>query len=327
MVAFVDVAKLAGVSTATVSRVLSGHPSVKEETRLRVEAACKTLNYRVSTAARSLRTAESRLVLAMVPDFSRPFYSDVLQGITHTAHENDYEVLVCETLELSAHERAFDRMLGTRMHDGAISMSPLDTQRIGSDEMRDMPAVACLETETNSRLPRVCINDRQAAKDAVLYLLSKGHRRIAMINGDADHLYAQLRRSGYLDALREAGLDERPAYVQNANGYDVALGELAARRLLAIDERPTAIFAASDLLAIGAIKAALSSGLEVPRDLAVVGFDDTPIAEIFEPALTTIAQPRRRIGEEAMRLLLHRIKGEMPESVTLPHALSVRRSA
>ena len=327
MVATVDVARLAGVSTATVSRVLNDHPSVRPETRLKVEQAMRALGFRVSGAERALATAETKLVLALIPNLAHTFFADVFRGIATTAHERGYEVLLCETDSYRAHERAFTSMLDSHRYDGAISMSPMDTQRLGSAELRGMPAVACLQSAPDASIPHVSIDDRRAAKDAVLYLLSKGHRRIAMINMGDGALFAALRQDGYRDALREAGLPERTDYVEFVDAIEYPLAELATRRLLALDEPPTAIFTVSDPLAVGAIKAALASGLKVPEDLAVVGFDDVPLASIFDPALTTMAQPRRVLGEQAMLMLLRRMKGESVPSVTLPHSLVIRRSA
>lgn len=327
MVAVADVARVAGVSTATVSRVLNGHPSVRGETRERVEAAMQALNYRVTIAARSLRTAQTRMVLALVPDFSNPYYAEIVRGLGACAREHDYELLLCDTGLSEARERAVAQMLTRHMYDGVVCMDPYTMQRMVSEEVRALPWVACSEFVPDAQIPHVSIDHRLAAKDAVLYLLAKGHRRIGLVNSDERYLYAQQRREGYRDALREAGLQERLDYIQIVGGIDHPLGELAARRLLALEQRPTALFAVADTLAVGAIKATLAAGLRVPEDLAVVGFDDVPLASIFEPSLTTVAQPRRELGEQAMRLLLRRIQGEQPASVTLPHTLVARRSA
>jgi DNA-binding LacI/PurR family transcriptional regulator len=327
MVAVADVARVAGVSTATVSRVLNRHPSVRDETRQRVEAAMQSLNYRVTIAARSLRTSQTRMVLALVPDFANPYYAEIVRGLGACAREHDYELLLCDTAFSEARERAVAQMLTRRMYDGVVCMDPYTTQRMVSEEVRALPWVACSEFVPDEQIPHVSIDHRVAAKDAVLYLLAKGHRRIALINSDERYLYAQQRRDGYRDALREAGLQEQPQYIQIVGGIDHPLGELAARRLLALEQPPSAVFAVSDTLAVGAIKATLAAGLQVPGDLAVVGFDDVPLASIFEPSLTTVAQPRRELGEQAMRLLLRRMKGELPPSLTLAHTLVARRSA
>jgi LacI family repressor for deo operon, udp, cdd, tsx, nupC, and nupG len=327
MVAVADVARVARVSTATVSRVLNRHPSVRVETRARVEAAMQSLNYRMTVAARSLRTAQTRMVLALVPDLSNPYYAEIVRGIGACAREHDYELLLSETGLSEARERAVAQMLTQHMCDGVVCMDPFTMQQMVSEEVRALPWVGCSEFVADEQIPHVSIDHRLAARDAVLYLLSKGHRRIALVNSDERYLYARQRHEGYRDALRDAGLEERADYVQVAGGIEHPLGELAARRLLALEQTPTAVFAVADTLAVGVIKAALASGRRVPEDLAVVGFDDVPLASIFEPALTTIAQPRRELGEQAMRLLLLRMKGEQPASMTLGHTLVARRSA
>jgi DNA-binding LacI/PurR family transcriptional regulator len=288
----------------------------------------QSLNYRVTVAARSLRTAQTRMVLALVPDFANPYYAEIVRGLGACAREHDYELLLCDTGLSEARERAVAQMLTQHMYDGVVSMDPFTTQQMVSEEVRALPWVACSEfVPDDAQIPHVSIDHRLAAKDAVLYLLAKGHRRIALINSDERYLYARQRRDGYRDALRDAGLHERPEYIQIVGGIEHPLGELAARRLLALEQAPSAVFAVSDTLAVGAIKATLAAGLRVPEDLAVVGFDDVPLASIFEPSLTTIAQPRRELGEQAMRLLLRRIKGERPASITLAHTLVARRSA
>lgn len=327
MVAVADVARAAGVSTATVSRVINRHPSVRDETRQRVEAAMQSLGYRLTVAARSLRTAQTRMVLALVPDVANPYYAEIVRGLGAAAREHDYELLLCDSGVSEARERAVARMLTRHMYDGVVCLDPYTTQRLVSEEVAGLPWVACSEFVPGGPIPHVSIDHRLAAKDAVLYLLGRGHRRIALINSDERYLYAQQRRDGYLEALREAGLAIRDDYLQVVGGIEHPLGELGVRRLLALDPPPTAVFAVSDTLAVGAIKAALASGRQVPGDLAVVGFDDVPLASIFEPSLTTVGQPRHALGRQAMQVLLQRMAGEPAASVTLAHTLVVRQSA
>ena len=267
MVGVADVARIAGVSTATVSRVLNGHPSVRGTTRARVEAAMQSLNYRVSVAARSLRTAQTRMVLALVPDFANPYYAEIVRGLGACAREHDYELLLCDTGSSEARERAVAQMLTHHMYDGVICMDPFTSQQMVTEEVRTLPWVACSEFVPDEQIPHVSIDHRLAAKDAVLYLLAKGHRRIALINSDERYLYARQRRDGYRDALRDAGLQERPEYIQIVGGIEHPLGELAARRLLALEQPPSAVFAVSDTLAVGAIKATLAAGIARARRL------------------------------------------------------------
>ena len=174
MVAVVDVAREAGVSTATVSRVLNGHPSVREQTRQRVEAAVRSLNYRVTVAARSLRTARTRMVLALVPDFANAYYAEIVRGLGACAREHDYELLLCDTGLSAARERAVAQMLTRHFYDGVVCMDPYATQQLVSDEVRELPWVACSEFVPDGQIPHVSIDHRLAAKDAVLYLLGKG---------------------------------------------------------------------------------------------------------------------------------------------------------
>src|SRR5262252_9435879 len=171
MVAVADVARVAGVSTATVSRVLNGHPSVRDATRARVEAAMQSLNYRVTIAARSLRTAQTRMVLALVPDFANPYYAEIVRGLGAAAREHDYELLLCDTGISEAREHAVAQMLTRHMYDGVVCMDPYTTQRMVSEEVRDLPWVACSEFVPDEKIPYVSIDHRLAAKDAVLYLL------------------------------------------------------------------------------------------------------------------------------------------------------------
>lgn len=322
-----DVARHAGVSTATVSRVLNGVALVRAETKSKVELSIAALGYRISETARSLATSASRQILVLVPDFSNPYYGEIVRGIESVAREHGYHVLLSDTHADNARERTYVQLLGLQMADGVVCLDPVTIRRLVSEGIDSFPWVACSEFLPEADIPYVSIDHRQAAKDAVLYLLSRGHKNIGFVNSDERFLYAQQRREGYEDALREAGLEVRGDYIQAVGGIDYPLGELAARRFLALNERPTAIFAVSDTLAIGVMKAAFRAGLRIPEDLAVVGFDDVPVAEMFEPSITTIAQPMYALGQRAFSLLLQRIKGENPQSEVLPHRMVLRQSA
>ena len=319
-----DVARRAKVSTATVSRVLNKHPSVSTATRTRVEAVIKKISYRVDVSARLLRNSKTRLVLALVPDLSNPFYAEVLRGMSMVARQFDYELLLCETMVDEARERAFVQMLTSRLYDGVICMDPFTTQRLVSEQVKDLPWVACSEFVQGDTVPHVSIDHKQAAIDAVRYLQAKGHTRIALVNSDEKYLYAKARRAGYEEAMARS---LRKSYIQTVGGVDFGLGEQAAAKLLALAKPPSAIVAVSDTLAMGAIKACRAAGLKVPHDMAVIGFDDIPLARIFEPSLTTIAQPKAELGARAMHLLLARFQGQYPASETLAHQLIERESA
>ncbi len=317
------VAALAGVSTATVSRVLNQSKPVNAQTRERVEAAVAQLSYRANPFARSLISGESRLILVVVPDMANPFFAEIVQGIESVMRRHGYNIV----LSLAAGEGPLDPVYD-RLTDGVISMAHAHSQRSGADgtARRDIPWVACSEVVTGSDMPYVSIDHRQAALDAVQYLLNRGHRRIALITAAEDYAWAQQRRLGYETAMQRAGLAVDPAFIRVASGTDYGDGSAAAGGLMTLPEPPTAVFAVADTLAIGAIKAFRRAGRRVPEDIAVVGFDNVPLAQVFEPGLTTIAQPMRELGAAAAELLLDSLAGRRPTPRVLPHALVVRDS-
>lgn len=325
-----DVAARAGVSIATVSRVLNNSKPVGPEARRRVEEAIDALGYRANAFGRSLASARSRLLLVLVPDFGNPFYAQILQGVASVARREDYRLLLADPGDAGrgepAHATALDALHG-RLADGVISLAHLDERAETLEALRDLPWVACSEFVPDSGVPYVSIDHRQAAIDAVQYLLNRGHRRIALITADETYRWARQRRDGYVLALERAGLALDPDLVRTALGTEYALGAQAAGGLLTLREAPTAVFAVADTLAIGAIKALRRAGLRVPQDVAVVGFDNVPLAEVFEPGLTTIAQPMRELGVAAAEMLLERLAGGQPRSRNLAHTLVVRESA
>ena len=319
------VAELAGVSIATVSRVLNKSKPVNDTTRLRVEAAVEALGFRANPFGRSLAKAESGLLLVLVPDFSNPFYAQILKGAESMARRRGYKILLADD-PISWGEGGQQVDAGYfRLVDGVISLTHLEQNPALVESLRGLPWVAC--SEFHAGVPHVSIDHRQAAIDAVQYLLNQGHRRIGLITADETYLWAQQRREGYELALTRAGIALEARLVGTAADTDYESGSQAAGGLLALVEPPTAVFAVSDTLAIGAIKAFRRAGRRVPTDIAVVGFDDLPLSAVFEPGLTTIAQPMRELGEVATELLLECLAGGMPASRTLPHRLVLRESA
>jgi DNA-binding LacI/PurR family transcriptional regulator len=329
------------VSVATVSRVLNGHANVRRETRERVLAEIASSGYRVNELARNLRTAESRLLLTMVPDFGNPFYAEIVRGIDAVARQHGYFMLLCDTGADEGRERGYFDLLRRRRADGAICLDPATVQQalaaaLAAESAAEsaagsalLPWVACCEFDPAVGVPYVGIDNYRAAGDAVRHLIARGRRRIALINSDEQYLYARQRRDGYLHALREAGLDARDAWRVNVHCLDYDAGAQAAAALMRDACAPDAIFAVSDTLAVGVINGLRGAGRRVPDDVAVVGFDDLALSAQIDPPLTTIAQPMRELGETAARLLLQRladpradVRGEL-----LPHRLVVRASA
>jgi DNA-binding LacI/PurR family transcriptional regulator len=324
-----DVAARAEVSVATVSRVLNGHTNVRPATRERVLMAIAASGYRVNELARNLRTEQSRLLLAMVPDFGNPFYAEIVRGIDSVAREHDYFMLLCDTGADPGRERNYFDLLRRRRADGAICLDPAAAQRAFAEESAALPWVSCCEFDPELGVPYVGIDNHRAAGDAVRHLLACARRRIALINSEGKYLYAHQREKGYLDALHEAGIAPDPRWQLEVGGLDYEAGARAALALMQSSEPPNAIFAVSDTLAIGVIAGLRASGRRVPEDVAVIGFDDISLAAQIDPPLTTIAQPMRELGETAARLVLSRLAnaGKAVPGVLLPHRLVVRRSA
>ncbi|CAH2914072.1 MAG: Transcriptional regulator KPN_00542, LacI family [uncultured Paraburkholderia sp.] len=326
------VARQAGVSVATVSRVLNAHENVRPATRDKVLAAIDASGYRVNELARNLRTAESRLLLTMVPDFGNPFYAEIVRGIDSVARQHGYFMLLCDTGADAGRERSYFDLLRRRRADGAICLDPATIQQALGEASSALPWVACCEFDPSMGVPYVGIDNYRAAGDAVRHLLARGHRRITLINSDIDYLYARQRQQGYLDALTEAGITPLDGWRMNLNSLDYEAGTSAAAVLMqtthAQNAAPTAIFAVSDTLATGVLHGLRSIGKRVPDDVAVVGFDDISIASQVDPPLTTIAQPMRELGETAARLLLQRLANPLANvpGVLLPHRLVIRES-
>lgn len=322
-----EVARLAGVSIATVSRVMNNSKPVRAETRQRVERAIATVGYRGGDVTRAQAMAHSRLLMVLVPDFANPFYAQILQGAESVTRGAGYKLVLTDAASSDAvHQTALDALYN-RLADGVINLAHLDDDPALHAALRDMPWVNCSEFVPEAGLPYVSIDHRQAAIDAVQFLLNRGHQRIGLICADETFRWARLRHDGYALAIERAGLTVDPQLVRIAHDLDYEAGAQAVGGLLALQEPPTAVFAVSDTLAIGAIKALRRAGKRVPDDIAVVGFDDLPVSAVFEPALTTVGQPMRELGARAAEILLARLSGEQPTSRILPHQLVVRDSA
>jgi LacI family repressor for deo operon, udp, cdd, tsx, nupC, and nupG len=323
------VALHAGVSVATVSRVMNDMDGVRPGTRDKVMASVTALGYRMNHLARNLRTAASRLLLTMVPDVGNPFYSEIVRGIDSVAREHGYFVMLCDTGAEAGRESAYFDLLRTHRADGAICLDPDTVQHALANESDTLPWVACCEFDPGIAVPYVGVDNYHAAGDAVRHLIARGHTRIGLINSDQRYRYARERQRGYLDALQAAGLQARPEWRRQVDSLDYDAGKHATLQMMAQPEAPSAVFAVSDTLAIGALSALRQLNKRVPEEVAVVGFDDIAIAAQTWPALTTIAQPMRALGETAAQLLLQRLAD--PEAtvqgVLLPHQLVQRESS
>ncbi|GAB3115392.1 LacI family transcriptional regulator [Aestuariicella hydrocarbonica] len=330
MVTIKDVAKLAGVSIATVSRTLSKPESVAESTRKTVMAAVQKSGYVTNSLASNFRRRRTNNVVVLVPDISNPFFAAVIQGIEFKAAEAGYRILLGDTQQSREREQAYVQLVPQRQADGLICLGqdmPLEQEPNGKQPEAAFPVVMACEYAGPLKVPSVVINNTRAAREMMEYLLSLGHKRIGYINGPQGSSLCAQRLSGYQEALTAAGLPVKPALIEEGD-YSLATGYAATRRLLKQRSKPTALFCASDEMAIGAMHAARDLGLDIPGELSIAGFDDIDAAAYCYPPLTTVRQPRSEIGQMAMALMLESLADEptLPRQVILPHQLVVRAS-
>lgn len=320
-----DVAARAGVSVKTVSRVLNDHPYVREETRRKVDAAMRALDFKPSIAARILSGAKSNQ-LALIYDNHSPYYMHQIQsGCWQRCHEEGIRLLAQPVVVTDADVGEQVRGLVTETHvDGIILSSPVTDcdPVLRALEAMKVPFVRISPGTNHALTSSVFMDDVQAADDMTSYLINLGHRRIAFIKGHPDHMASDDRMFGYRRALDRAGIAFEPQLVCEGE-FDFDSGCIAARQFFALSDRPSAIFAANDDMAAGVLAVAHDDGIEVPRDLSVVGFDDTTLSRTVWPPLTTIHQPMFELAFTATGLLL---SGEFAHR-RLPHRLVERASA
>jgi LacI family transcriptional regulator len=328
-----DVARLAGVSRAAVSHVLTNNMAVAipAETRERIQAAMRELGYIPDRSAQSLRTRKTYTIASIIPDITNPFYPAFQRGIQDVARQQAYDLVMYNTDGEAELERKCLQSVQEARVDGLIVvLFSLELDALQPLIERDISIVA-ISGPGMSDLPIDCVyvDNGIAARAAVDYLLAQGHRQIAMLAGVEENPPRLWRIQGYRAAL--AGhIPALPELLIEEGPFNEVGGYQGARTLLARSPRPTAIFAANDLMAIGAIKAIREAGLRVPDDIAVVGFDNISAAELVTPQLTTIAQAQEQMGRTAAELLFTRIAGEAPETprtIELPFELVVRESA
>lgn len=318
-----DVARIAGVSVTTVSRALAGSELVTAATRGRIAAAVERTGYVVNNVAANLRTQRSRQILAMVPSISNPFFSRVLLGLEEELGKRGFSLLVGNTGNAPNREADLARQLLTGNVDGLVLLTGRVPELLGPARLNRTRIVAISERIPNDPIATVGIDNGAAAGAIVGHLRELGHHGIAHIAGPAGNVLTAQRRAGYEQAL---GASARPVVV--GGDFTIASGEAAMGRLLRRGGRITAVFCSNDEMAIGAIKTAKAAGLRVPQDVSIAGFDDIEFAAAYDPALTTIRQPRHDMGRLAAVLLLEMLSGgnDGRRGLTLPHQLVVRAS-
>jgi len=318
-----DVAHAAGVSVATVSKVMNGRDGIAAATSERVLGVVDQLGYETSLVASSMRKRRTQVIGVLVAEFE-PFSLQLMNGVSSALQQTAYDILAYAGSVSAGDHAGWERRslsrLGGTLIDGAIIVTPTVTL----DEI-SVPVVA-IDPHTGPTGPAAIDTDNVGgARMATEHLISLGHRRIGHLRGRTDLLSAQQREQGYRDALAAAGIPVDESLIVDA-GYNAARATAAAGALLGRPDRPTAIFAANDVTALEVIRVAASRGLSVPIDLSVIGFDDLPVAGSGRPGLTTIRQPLLEMGTAAVHLLLAMLDGGASERIQMPAELIVRDS-
>ena len=326
-----DVARRARVSRQTVSRVLHANDYVSARTRQKVMQAIKALGYFPDPVARSLAHKRTYLIAVVLTEFTGYNRARILVGAEEEAREQGYSVFISGSAETGLGEPEGSRLLNSQKYEGLFILytgSVADEYRVLGTVRPDLPIVTIGYAPKQKRVTRIVVANRQGAREAVKHLLDLGHRRIAQVAGPSGRYDADERAAGCAEALREAGLEGEAELTRHGN-WTAESGYERTIELLDAGAPFTALFAHSDLMAMGAMKALKDRGRAVPRDVSVVGFDDTPVSRFVDPPLTTIEQPFREIGRTGVRVLIERIggRGAGQDEIVLPGRLVVRQSS
>ncbi len=323
-----DVAREANVSMATVSRVVNNNPNVKPQTRKKVFEAIERLGYRPNAVARGLASKKTTTVGVVIPDISNTMYSEVVRGIEDIANMYHYNIILSNSDKKKEKELRVINTLLEKQVDGILFIGSVVTNEHLEAFRNSVPIVLCATTDSNQLMPSVDIHHEEAAFDAVKQLIDHGHRKIGMIGvslQDPSHGFARFQ--GYKRALDQSGIPFRDDYVRvGHNRYESGIEMM--QYFLQLSDQPTAIFSASDEMAIGAIHAIQDHGLRVPEQISVMSIDNLRMSEMVRPQLSTVAQPMYDIGAVSMRLLTKLMKKEaVPNpNVVLPHEIMLRKS-
>jgi len=324
-----DVAREAGVSMATVSRVVNNNPNVKPQTRKKVFEAIEKLGYRPNAVARGLASKRTTTVGVVIPDISNHIYAEVARGIEDIANMYHYNIILCNADKKKEKEIRVINTLLEKQVDGLLFMGAAVTDdHIEAFRTTTVPIVLCATSDEKHEYPSVDIDHEQAAYDATKQLLEAGHRKVGMISGRLEDPFTGLARyQGYRRALEEAGIPFREEYVRSGT-LRYASGMEAMNYFLQLKDRPTAIFVANDEMALGAIHQVQDAGLKVPDDISVISVDNSKLSIMVRPQLSTVSQPMYDIGAVSMRLLTKLMKNEQVEEkrVILPHEVILRNT-
>ena len=323
-----DVAKEAGVSYSTVSRVVNNKSYVNQGTRERVLQAMLRLGYQVNLHARSLAGGQSNVIGLLVVDLTTQYMGEIISGIDDILAANQYELMLYTTHRRKAKESAYVHMMARGLADGLLISLPREPEAyLKSLRQKGFPYVII---DHRSEEPSDCFvsaDNYQGGYEATKHLIELGHQRIGIVTGWMDMVSAQDRLKGYQAALADAGIPFEEELLF-AGDFSQPGGFNGGTYLLELADRPTAVFASNDISAMGVIEATRAKGLQVPHNISVVGFDDIPTAALLSPQLTTMRQPLQKMGRSATQMLLDLLKNpeERPESIIFPTELIVRET-
>jgi LacI family transcriptional regulator len=308
-----DVARQSGVSISTVSAVLNNSDWVPQDTRAHVQSVIRAMGYRPNRVAQSLKKGRSNVIAVIISDLSNPYFTEVVSSLQHRLLQEQLTLAICNSdRRHDLGDRHFEFML-TRQMDGIVIIGDSVTEPVLQrwQEESDVPVVVIERDYGMDKLPTLLVDSEQAAFEATMFLIQQHYAPIAMISGPTHGVGSttfgrSTRLQGYKRALAEAGIEYKPHYVVEGN-FQLHSGEQAMMTLLNLAECPRAVFAANDLMAIGAMRAIQRLGLRIPQDIAVVGYDDIALASIVSPTLTTLAMPKQELGQTAAEILLRQL--------------------
>jgi LacI family transcriptional regulator len=323
-----DVAREANVSMATVSRVVNGNPNVKPSTRKKVLEAIERLGYRPNAVARGLASKKTTTVGVIIPDISSIFFAELARGIEDIATMYKYNIILSNSDQNKEKELHLLNTMLAKQVDGILFMGGnITEEHVNEFQKSPVPIVLAATIEPNNTIPSVNIDYEQASFEAVTYLVEKGNKRVAYVTGPTDDPINQKKLAGYRRALETHGIAyDEELVIEGDNSYDSGIE--AYEKIAELAEKPTAVFAGADEMALGIIHSAQDHGVRIPDQLEVVGFDNTRLATMVRPRLTTVVQPMYDIGAVAMRLLTKYMNKENVENhiVVLPHRIEYRNS-
>ncbi|MFC3120604.1 LacI family DNA-binding transcriptional regulator [Agaribacter flavus] len=323
------VSQMVGVSTATVSRALKNPEMVLPETRDKVLKAVEALGYRPNILAKNFSSGKTQTVVVIVTDLTNPFFSRIVQGVEEEAQKLGYSVLLGDTNDDINRERVYAEMVLNNRADGLIQLDHLFPFADKDKEIaKTVPMVSvCDAIDGDYAYPYITIDNFAASRDVAKHLISLGHTKIGAIAGRDDSHVTSDRLGGLMRVMQEHSIPFNQDWFMRG-GYTKQCGKESMEKLLALADRPTAVYCFSDEIAIGAIKAIKNHGLRIPEDISIVGFDNVDICEYMDPSLTTVDQPAVDMGRRAMQILFQLINGEPIQSITeyKPYTLLVRDS-